>query len=707
MRRVDTVIFLTGFVTVVAQTVIIREALSVFSGNELVSGILLATWLVWVGLGSIVYARFNPGRDPTTNYAILLSALCILLFASLCTIRLGPRLFGLPVGEIIDLGKIILISNLTLAPVCIVFGMLFPAACRILPAERVYFVESLGAFVGGIFTSLLLVAVLPPFGIIILSIMIIVMAILVVKRRLRFILLPLILAVVFARLDPIEIFFREIQMGTRDVIGLEESRYGMIAVTRTENQHNFYTNGLYDFSYPDKYSSEEAVHYVMLLHRSPEEVLLIGGGIGEGVEEILKHPSVREVTYVELDPLILRMGREYLGETLEGREKVNVVIGDARYYVKRSAVSYDAVIVNLPDPVNAQINRFYTEEFFKEVKRILNPDGVLSIRISTPPNIISPIYGEFLRTMHNTLSSAFSNVVVLPLAKATFIAGGGVRRAAGIVDTLSNRSDRRRLNLTYVNDYYFRYDLSNERIAYMNDRIAESKGYRNSDLKPVCYYFSSVLWGGILTSYVRNAFINLFDLPPVLFFLPLLLIFFFYRRRSMIYLSVLAVGASEISAEVILIVLFQVFYGYIYGWIGAIIACYMLGLAGGTLMYLKVPALKRTPLANLVRVELALSLYFALVIGVAILQPSFVNVIIAFLVLAGGFIGGMHFPLSVAVLDRQHAGVIYGIDLVGSSVGALVTATLLIPILGIIQTLLVFLLMNMLAGIGLVTIRMR
>ena len=373
MQRMNWVVFASGFAAVVAQTVIIREALALFGGNELVSGILLSTWLIWAGIGSLVYSSIRFKRDPLRVYAVLLLLLCIFLFVSLCTIRIAPRIFGLPIGEVIDLGRIISISILTLAPVCIAFGALFPAASRILPPERVYLIEGLGAFAGGILVSFLLVSVLPPFGIMLISVVVLLLSVLFVKRRLGWCFLPLMLLIMFARLDSIEVFFRKIQMGSQDLVGLEESRYGMIAVTESGSQYNFYTNGLYDFSYPDVFSSEEAVHYALLLHPDPEDVLLVGGGVGNSVDQVLKHPSVKKVTYVELDPLLFRMAETYLGENLGIRENLNIVFGDARYYVKRSPIYYDVIIVNLPDPVNVQINRFYTEEFFAEANRILKP----------------------------------------------------------------------------------------------------------------------------------------------------------------------------------------------------------------------------------------------------------------------------------------------------------------------------------------------
>ena len=169
MHRGALIVFISGFSAVVAQTLIVREALALFSGNELISGVLLCFWLIWAGIGSIIFSSFRLKAEPERIYAILLILLFVLQIFSLCFVRIAPRIFNLPVGEIIDLFRIVLIAALTLAPICMVIGALFPAASRILEPERVYFLEGLGAFAGGILFSFLLVTLLHPFGIMLLA----------------------------------------------------------------------------------------------------------------------------------------------------------------------------------------------------------------------------------------------------------------------------------------------------------------------------------------------------------------------------------------------------------------------------------------------------------------------------------------------------------------------------------------------------------
>jgi len=249
---------------------------------------------------------------------------------------------------------------------------------------------------------------------------------------------------------------RRVQMPGQNLLAVKESKYGMIAVTRTENQLNFYTNGVFDFTYPDLYTNEEAVHYSLLLHPAPQKVLLVGGGIGNCIKQIFKHPDVREVTYLELDPLFFKMGEEYIRERLTSVPGLKVIFGDARFFIKNTTDRYDVIIINLPDPINAQLNRFYTKEFFFEIRRILEPDGILSIKITAPPDIVSPLFGQLLNTIHRTLGCSYRYKVCLPAARMTFIASNHHPiDTDGLARLLNQRIQERHLDLKYVNEYFF------------------------------------------------------------------------------------------------------------------------------------------------------------------------------------------------------------------------------------------------------------
>ena len=704
MQRVKWAIFFSGLAAVIAQTLVIREGLALFGGYELVSGILLCFWLVWGGLGSFIFTKLKLKSNPEKTYALLLLILGFFAVISITFIRFALKIFSLPFGEVISLDRIVLISAISLAPVCLVFGALFPAASKILAPEKVYLLEGIGAFLGGIIISFILIQILPPYGILLIVVFFLTVCAFIMIKKPGLLVFSFVLLLLFTKVNDVEQYSRKTQMGGQNLVALRESKYGMIAITKHHAQLNFYINGVYDFSCPDIYTSEEAVHYPLLLHEMPRKVLLVGGGIGNCITQISKHPDIKEITYLEFDPLLFKMGEEYIGENLKDFRNLNVIFGDARFFIKNTKEKYDVIIINLPDPVNAQLNRFYTQEFFAEAKRIMNTRGIVSVRITAPPDIISPLFGQLLNTMRKSLHSSFEHILILPAAKTTYIATDHLIEIENVADILKSRIRERNLDLTYVNEYFFDYNFTPEKMNYLKNRVEESEGVLNADLKPVCYYFTTILWGGVISGSVRNLFINLFNLSPWLFLVPLVFVFLFFKRRSIIYLSVFSIGASEISAEVILIILFQISYGYLYGWIGAIIAFYMLGLALGTLFYMRSYWFRKSTTKLLSNVEFIMGLYFAIIILILFLKLPSANIIIPILIFFGGFMGGLHFPLSVGILKRKKAGIVYGVDLIGSSIGALITSIIFIPILGIIFTLFIFVVLNVLIAIGLRTI---
>jgi spermidine synthase len=705
--RIRVTVFITGLTSVIAQTVIMREGLVLFGGFELVSGILLCFWLVWAGIGSLLAGRWFARTDPLKTASVLLFIQCICALYAVIFLRCSLRIFSYPYGEIIPLGGILLVSCLALVPLCMVFGALFPILSRALEPNRVYLIEGVGAFIGGIAVTFVLIHLIPPVGVILLVIACLLSGAFVLRGRYVLALVSFCVLFLSLKTENIELVLRRIQMPHQNIVALEESRYGMIAITRSQEQINFYVNGVYDFSYPDPYTTEEAVHYPLLLHEAPHDVLLIGGGIGSCLSQILKHPSVKRVTYVELDPLLYTMGAQYIPTGNDYGAKVQIVFGDARFYIKNTRATYDVVIVNLPDPVNAQLNRFYTREFFAESRTVLKKGGIFALRISAPTDIISTLHGELLQTVKQSLRSTYSSILVLPVSRMTFLASDHVIDAQTVRAQLKKNMEARNLDLQYVNSYFFDYELTPEKMGYVQQRIDESKGTVNIDLKPVCYYYTMILWGGAVSESVRTIAVRLFHASPWLFLIPLILVLPFYRRRSIVYVSVMATGASEISAEVVLIILFQVFYGYLYGWIGSIIASYMIGLALGTFLCVKTPLFKGKPVTLLSNVEFIMALYFLVMLGITAMPIPAVNVLIPILIFCGGVIGGLHFPLSVTIVSQKRAGTIYGIDLIGSAFGALATAVLLIPIIGIQFTLLLFIVLNVLVGMGLRTIPKR
>ena len=170
-----------------------------------------------------------------------------------------------------------------------------------------------------------------------------------------------------------------------------DSRYGRVTVEALGSQRVFYTDGLLAFESQGT-TSEEVAHFPLLAHPDPRRVLLIGGGVAGDLREILKHP-VDAVTYVELDPLLIEAAQAYLppADAAVLRDpRVRVVMTDGRRYVKTTDERFDVVILDLPEPITGALNRFYTTEFFGEVRSLLRPGGILAFGLPSAENYWSP-----------------------------------------------------------------------------------------------------------------------------------------------------------------------------------------------------------------------------------------------------------------------------------------------------------------------------
>ncbi|MGC8932523.1 MAG: polyamine aminopropyltransferase [Candidatus Methanodesulfokora sp.] len=136
-----------------------------------------------------------------------------------------------------------------------------------------------------------------------------------------------------------------------------------------------------EFSLRDEFIYHEVlVHPAMLTHPNPRNILIIGGGDGGALREVLKHPSVERVDLVELDPDIVDLVKRVFPELPAGSfddRRLNLVFSEGRKFVENSRdESYDVAIMDLTDPKGPSV-RLYTKEFYSEVSRILRDDGIM------------------------------------------------------------------------------------------------------------------------------------------------------------------------------------------------------------------------------------------------------------------------------------------------------------------------------------------
>ncbi len=454
-KRLVFSLLVLGITTIASQVLLMRELVVVFYGNEISIGIILAGWLFWGAIGSAILGRSSDRlRAKFTTFAFGQLLIFVVLPALVYLIRMTRNIMGIFPGEIVGLTPMFLGSFLTVAPLCIIQGFLFVLGCRIYTHSQdvsargighVYILEALGAMVGGFGVTYLGIKYLSPFQIVwSIGIFNLVSAanLLIMNRKESKLSLPLFCASLlllsvgtFGLLSPslplrwqrpnpakfiadLDKSSAKRQWRQFELVEYQNSIYGNITVTRRkELQYSFFENGLLMFTVPDILSAEESVHFAMLQYPSAKNVLLIGGGAGGSLIELLKYPVIREVQYVELDPLVIELAKKHLKaeyRSILAHPRLNLHHIDGRLFVKTTKDTYDVVIVNLPEPFTAQLNRFYTVEFFSEVKRVLNPRGVFSLGVTSSENYIGPELGEFLACIYESMKKVFCDVKVIP-----------------------------------------------------------------------------------------------------------------------------------------------------------------------------------------------------------------------------------------------------------------------------------------------------
>ncbi len=186
--------------------------------------------------------------------------------------------------------------------------------------------------------------------------------------------------------------FAEDALYQDQIIYAQSSPYQRIVITRGRSGHALYLNGNLQFHSFDEYRYHEAlVHPAFSAHGgTPKRILILGGGDGLALREVLKYPSVESVTLVDLDPVVTNLSMRLpaltrLNNDSMKDERVLVINQDAFVWLDSvQAEPFDIAIVDFPDPNNFALGKLYTTRFYRMLKSKLKPDGVAVIQCTSP-----------------------------------------------------------------------------------------------------------------------------------------------------------------------------------------------------------------------------------------------------------------------------------------------------------------------------------
>ncbi len=720
-----------GFATLVSQMLFMRGLVVQFYGNEISIGVLFAAWLLWTAAGSgllpaVCPVRIRGGR----RFRAVLFLLALAVPLTDLGIRHCRIFFGATAGEVIVFKWMFLSGLAVFSLFCLLSGYAYAAACRMIPsgteenprfAVRIYALESFGSALGGLSATLLLFPLASEVQIMVLLSGILAMAALILpadagtrddgnsihpdqRSAIAGTAVLLISAILFFTAAPalqrqMDGFFWK----TGNLLVSRESAYGRIAFAEMDGQISVFENGQLVSTCPDAMSAEESAHIPLLQHPSPETILLIGGGLGGAVSQAFQHPSVKTAHLVERDPEIIRLARKMLPPAdvkFLDDNRVKLHLTDARKFVRQTGGKYDAVLLDMPSPSALSLNRFYTLEFFNEVKARLNPGGIFSLRLPSSENKIDARLSDLLSAVNATLAAVFPETVHFPGHSCFFISSADKGYLASDAGILAARIRERNLKTAYVREYYLKYNFSKERSDYLLSRLHPVAANRlNRDLHPLAAWYGMAYWSQMVSSR-RIVPPGRLHGPVQIIVLVIAAAFFtamLWRRKirmekNGVRFCVAIAGFSGISLELIFLTAYQTVHGVLYQDMAAIVAGYMAGLGLGALASAKRSFLP-SPYGSLTVFQFLMA---AIPVVSMIAFPLFRHAgeslqVWLFFGLNGlaGFTAGTVFGLANRVLvsdrarTRNTAGGLYALDLAGAMAGVMFYTSLAVPLLGV------------------------
>lgn len=730
-------LLVVGLGGIVAQTILLRELLIIFSGNEFSIGVIIGSWVIWEAIGA--YAGGRWGRRTEKNigmFVFLIILLSIFFPISIYFTRIIKILTGIPSEIGVGIIPILYSSFLTLLPTGFLHGFLFTLACSIhnqITKEgsssigKVYFYEILGTIIGGILVNFLFIPYFNSFqtaiGIMFLSAiscLFLISSFRTLKGRLSLISILLVLALSFILLagkgaESIHLLSIKKQWQDNKVISYENSFYQNIVVIQSENQYTFFSDGIPIITtpVPDITFVEEFAHFPLLSRDSPETVLVLSGGAGGLINEILKYSNVKRIDYIEIDALMLKTIKKFSTPLIEKElsdPRVHLHYLDGRIFIKETPVKYDVILLGLSPPQTLQANRFFTEEFFKSIKNILKEKGILAITLKGSLAYYSKELKNLNTCILQTLGKVFPYKFVVPGDTNIFMVSDSEDISHISPSLLNYRLKTNKIRTNLITLTHLRYRMHERWQNWFFNSMKDTKTPLNRDFSPKGLFYNIAYHNLLFSPSLKTVFdyAERIKLSSIVFFIIIVFGFFLllqkkYRKVSIPY-AIATTGFTAMIFELILIFSFQIFYGYVFYEIGLLITTFMGGMAAGSMLitsrfghiHKEVRLFKVLEVAITV-FSLSLFLLFYYLDCISSFSSIYTHILFLFLLLLSGFLTGIEFPLANRIYLREGSslnskatsiewsvGLLYSLDLVGGCIGGIIGGLILLPILGLL-----------------------
>ena len=694
------IFIILGFVSIMAQLVLLREFIKTFHGNELVIGIFLASWMIltaagaWVGSGYI--ARVT--RASLLKIILILGGSPLMVYMLLILINRVVFLPGYEPGMIVSITSIVLLIGLF----TLLSGFLFAYLSRSLISSRkdstFYMLDSLGSLIGGALFGLVLVFFFDNIQVLALLFLISTIVVILVFRypskSYQRVLYLLACAILF-----IMVLFPEnrntlegLRYKSESVLQTKDTPYGNITFTEKDEQITGYLDRNPVLSSSNLAQSEEMVHYTALQHSAPKSFLLLGGGLSGNIAEVIKYkPTLFD--YCEADPSIYQLGRQYL-PSFPKNDFNFIPLNGRRWLLKADSAKYDVIISAAGDPLTLGWNRYFTMEFFQLVKKHLTEEGVFSMKLTAGGNYVNEQGRKLLSINYHTLKQVFDHVTIVP-GYATYFLASDKPLSLDFPSLLEEHG----IQTTYVHPDYldvthlkFDADLLLERIKMEPSRF-------NNDLWPSLFFAS-------LTSMESRLGSHSLLVTGILSIIVFFILFFSFQP---IKAGMFIAGFTGAGIQILLIMVIQSLYGFAYMVAPVMITVFMGGIVAGTLLWK--PILQTASLSKFTGLLWLMAI--AAAAGVVLLKNTLIvdhhlsgQLTIGLLNLIPGMIVGSVYGMSLAMPNNGKSSAIgrfYSADLAGAALGTFIPVVFILPLIGVTNTFILFCGINVATGLYMLT----
>jgi len=773
-------IFTYGLFTIAAQTLLFREFITTFEGNDIAVGIFFGSWFLWVGLGAmLVYRSKSFAKKLTETIEFLFLGYLPAFVLELILIIQVREIAGVESYTLLPIRTILLLSIVVNAPVSIITGMLFPTACRWvrpvrnsietersskrkisngiqqdrgLAVSSVYIIEAAGSLFGGLGTTILLgfgLSLARIFFILALAVSLSVFLVQLTKktevqehrntrghtvyvlmsRAFSFLILLCILLCLAGGVD--KALMRYIRITKWTKLLPREAFQGSFQTAQAEYLYGRYHNqwiavrqGSVVEALPDESTAGRIAAISLCQDPNAERVLVVGSGLGL-CYKFLRLPQIETISWAHYDNEYMRKVGNFVPPELKiSDERFRRLDGDVRSLLAGKKRYYDIVIINLPDATTSVLNRYYTLQFYRQIKESLRQNGILAIRVTGGANIMGTELINLGASVKLTLEKVFSRLVLTPGDNTWFIASDS-KKLTGNPGVLQDRFAAIKGG---KNIFPPQALLS----VYLPDRAAAAlKSYSAADLperllinrdsRPLTHLYSLLLAakqsGASVTRFVRHLALA----GSLAFIIPILVIIIL--RAAYVLKSaqqnkpssfdssflVFSAGAVGIGVVIVLMYSYQTRFGSLYLHIGIISSLFMAGLTAGAALIRRLLPPKGVPRRiNRRKFGQEILLFAAMFVHTLILAAiafwpaesaygGHMSFALAFVLC--GLCAGCYFPLAARHLadcgfeTGQTGSKLETADHLGASIGGVVTSLALVPVLGTRVTLLLFILL--------------